>query len=253
MIQKLLLRLLCAASFIAVVSIDADDCCCNCVKTLSSLFVQNSLFVSGNAEVGSLFVDRSFTSLGGGAVGGPLTVAGPVTSSSLITTGPITTGSCSLFCSPAGLVVTTPAGTTIVGAGATGSAYGYIYNLTAETVAVSAPVIFDSSGPLLGITHTPSSDAIGVVNAGTYAITFSVSGVEPNQFAIAINGTPNAATVYGSGAGTQQNTGQAILTLAAGDTITLVNYLSTAAVTLQTLAGGTATNINASIYILRIA
>ena len=62
-----------------------------------------------------------------------------------------------------------------------------------------------------------------------------------------------ASTIYGSGAGTQQDTGLAILTLAANDVLTLVNFTSAAAVGLQTLAGGTQNNVNASMLILRLA
>jgi hypothetical protein len=123
------------------------------------------------------------------------------------------------------------------------------------TVAVEAPVPFDTNGILTsGFTHTPGSPAITVVNAGVYSFEFSVSGVEPNQFAIFVNGAPSVpVTVYGSGAGTQQNTGFGILALGAGDVITVVNHSSAAAVTLQTLAGGTQINANAAIEILRLA
>jgi len=131
-------------------------------------------------------------------------------------------------------------------------AYGYIYNLAAGTVAIEAPVLFSNNGPMSGVTHATGSSAIVVTNAGTYSIVFSVSGVEPSQFGLFINGAPSTSTIYGSGAGTQQNTGQAILTLAAGDTITLVNHSSAVAVTLQPLAGGTQTNVNASVLILRL-
>ena len=110
-------------------------------------------------------------------------------------------------------------------------------------------MLFDSNGPLLGVTHTPGSDTIVIVNAGVYGISFVVAGVEPNQFALFINGAPATSSVYGSGAGTQPNAGQTILTLAAGDVIMLVNHSSAAAVTLQTLAGGTQTNVNASTLI----
>ena len=145
--------------------------------------------------------------------------------------------------------------------GATGSAggildYAYILNLTVVgTVAIEAPVPFDTNGVITaGFTHTAGSPDITVVNAGTYKIAFSVSGVEPNQFAIFVNGAPSVpVTVYGSGAGTQQNTGMGILVLGAGDVITLVNHSSAAAVTLQTLAGGTQTNVNAAIEIERLA
>ena len=61
-----------------------------------------------------------------------------------------------------------------------------------------------------------------------------------------------AGTVYGSGAGTQQNNGQVILSIAANDVLTLRNHTSAAAVTLQTLAGGTQTNANASILLKKL-
>ncbi|PAF33979.1 collagen-like protein, partial [Terribacillus saccharophilus] len=144
-----------------------------------------------------------------------------------------------------------PAGAT----GATGAAgglsqYGYIYNLSPQTVAIEDPVIFDSTGIITaGITHAPGTAEIAVTVPGDYEVTFSVSGVEPNQFALFLNGAPIPGTVYGSGAGTQQNNGQAIIAIAAGDVLTLRNHTSASAVILQTLAGGTQTNVNSSIII----
>jgi hypothetical protein len=141
--------------------------------------------------------------------------------------------------------------------GATGATgilgFGYIYNLTAQSIAVEAAVPFDSNGPLSGITHPAGSPSITVTNGGTYAITFSVSGTEPNQFALFINGVAAPSTIYGSGAGTQQNTGPTILILGAGDVITLVNHSSAAAVTLASVVGGTQANVSASVTILQVA
>jgi hypothetical protein len=131
---------------------------------------------------------------------------------------------------------------------------GFIYNVGAQTVAVEADVIFDSNGFLSsGITHTPGATQITVIGAGNYEVTFSVPGVEPNQFALFLNGAQVTGTVYGSGAGTQQNNGQAIIALAANDVLTLRNHSSAAAVTLQTLAGGTQTNVNASVVIKKLS
>jgi hypothetical protein len=79
-----------------------------------------------------------------------------------------------------------------------------------------------------------------------------VSGVEPSQFAVVINGTVVDDSRYGSGAGTQLTTGMTIITAAAGDVLTLRNSSSAAAVTLQTLAGGTGTNVNASLLIQKL-
>ncbi|MFJ7405717.1 MULTISPECIES: collagen-like protein [unclassified Lysinibacillus] len=128
--------------------------------------------------------------------------------------------------------------------------YGYIYNLSAEVVAIEADIIFDSTGLVTpGITHVPGTSQIFVTTPGIYEVTFIVSGVEPNQFTLFLNGAPVPQAVYGSGAGTQQNTGQALISIASGGILTLRNHSSAAAVTLQTLAGGTQINVNASIIL----
>ncbi len=148
--------------------------------------------------------------------------------------------------------ITGPSGAT--GLTASGlSQYAYIFNTAAQVVALEAPILFNSNGVMTsGFTFTPGTSQMMVTNAGDYKISFSVSGVEPNQFALFLNGAPVTNSVYGSGAGTQQNNGQTVLTLAAGDILTLNNHTSAAAVTLQTLAGGTQTNINASTVIEKL-
>ncbi len=80
-----------------------------------------------------------------------------------------------------------------------------------------------------------------------------MSGVEPNQFTLFVNGAPVPGSTYGSGAGTQQNTGVTMVALSTADVIELRNFTSAAAVTLQTLAGGTETNVNASLTFLRLS
>ena len=128
--------------------------------------------------------------------------------------------------------------------------YGYIYNLSAQVVPLETDIIFDSTGVSTpGITHTPGTAQIFVTNPGDYEVNFYVTAFEPNQFTLFLNGAPVPGTTYGTGAGTQANYGQAIITLASGDILTLRNHTSAAAVTLQTLAGGTQTNVNASIVI----
>jgi hypothetical protein len=146
-------------------------------------------------------------------------------------------------------------------AGATGptgsnglSQYAYVYNLGAETVPLEADVKFDANGVLTpGILHAPGIAGITLVNSGTYKVTFSVSGTEPNQMALFVNGALVPGTVYGSGAGTQQNTGQAIVVIAADDVLTVRNYTSSAAVGLATPIGGTQANTNASVAIEKLA
>jgi hypothetical protein len=120
-------------------------------------------------------------------------------------------------------------------------------------VPIESDVQFDNNGPLTpGISHAPGNAGITFGTAGVYAVTFSVSGVEPGQFALFLNGAAVPGSVYGSGAGTQHDTGQAIITAATADVLTLRNHSSAAAVTLQTLSGGTQTNVNASVLIEKL-
>ncbi|MED4810124.1 collagen-like protein, partial [Bacillus atrophaeus] len=60
------------------------------------------------------------------------------------------------------------------GTGAAGlSEYGYIYNLSAQTVAIEADVIFDSTGITNpGITHAPGTSQIAITTPGDYEVTF---------------------------------------------------------------------------------
>ncbi len=144
--------------------------------------------------------------------------------------------------------------------GATGPAgpsgldsYASVYNMGAQVVAIEADVTFDTSGIRKGgIDHTVGTSQLVMANDGDYLVSFSVSAVEPNQFSLFVNGAAVTSTVYGSGAGTQQNNGQAMIALAAGDVVTLRNHSSAAAVTLQTLAGGTQLNANASIMVQQL-
>jgi hypothetical protein len=127
--------------------------------------------------------------------------------------------------------------------------YAYVFNQAAETVAIEADTVFDSNGSLLGFTHTAGTATIGVVTTGHYRIDFSASGTQVSQFAVFVNGVVAAGGDYGSGAGTQQNNGSLILSLTAGDSITLRNHTSAAAVGLATAIGGSQANVNASMLI----
>lgn len=132
------------------------------------------------------------------------------------------------------------------------SAYGYIYALIRQDVAIDAAVLFDAQSELLNIESRMGSSDITILENGNYLVGFSVTGTEPNQFAIFVNGRVVPGSIYGSGAGTQQNNGQVIVKLEKGDTVTLVNYHSAAAVGLQSLSGGTEENVVASVTLLKL-
>ncbi|MGE7780374.1 BclA C-terminal domain-containing protein, partial [Peribacillus sp. NPDC097264] len=130
--------------------------------------------------------------------------------------------------------------------------FGFVYNTGAQTVAAGTDVTFDTNGTITpGITHAAGSPDITVTTPGTYEVTFSVSTLEPNQFGLLVNDTLVPGSVYGSGSGALENTGQVLVTLAEGDVLNLRN-LSPNQVTLQTQAGGTQTNTNASILLRKL-
>jgi len=128
--------------------------------------------------------------------------------------------------------------------------YAYIYSIAPQVVAVGGTIPLPSTGQLSGFTS--SLGTLTALAAGTYSVSFSVSATEPNQISLALNGTVVPGTTYGSGAGTQQNTGQAIVTLAAGDQLTLTNSGSASAIGLATAIGGTGANVNASLYVQQL-
>ena len=114
-------------------------------------------------------------------------------------------------------------------------------------------VVFSNSGIRTGgIVHTLGSSDITIANAGNYLVTFSVSGSEPSQFALFLNDVFVSGTVYGASAGTQQNSGQAIMAIGAGGILTLRNHTSATAVTLAGNTGGTAPAVNASIVLQKL-
>jgi hypothetical protein len=132
-------------------------------------------------------------------------------------------------------------------------AYAHIFNTGSQVVAMEADVAFDTNGPLSEIVHAPGASAIMIVVPGVYSIEYTLSAIEPNQFSLFVNGAAVTGAVSGSGAGTQQNSGHAIVALTAGDMLTVRNHTSTSAVSLQTMAGGMQTNTNAAIIIEQLA
>jgi hypothetical protein len=151
-----------------------------------------------------------------------------------------------------------PSGAPGAGAGPAGSVYLQAFNSSAQTIgrAPAAHVLtFDSAGTVLGdINFVPGEGGFQVLDAGRYKVTFSVLGIQDNQFDVRVNGQPPSAgaMVFGASAD-QANEGSAILTLDASDTITLENWTSSGgaagAVTLDTTTGGTAPTVNAWIVI----
>jgi len=106
--------------------------------------------------------------------------------------------------------------------------FGYIYQLATiadATVVGGADVPLSNNGPLSGITHTPGITVVTVPMTGSFKIDYSVSitsGVG-SAISIAVNGTVDASTNQTFLTATGSLSGSVILTLAAGDVITLRN------------------------------
>jgi hypothetical protein len=118
-----------------------------------------------------------------------------------------TTGAASVFFDSKESVTTSHAPTLELmvkaGAGATGStgatgaagptgdgisAYGYVYNLIDQFVALEADITFDTNGGLFGgITHTAGASTIAVASAGEYEIDFGVSADGAKQLTVFVN------------------------------------------------------------------
>ncbi|MBP6239051.1 MAG: hypothetical protein KA536_23065 [Saprospiraceae bacterium] len=131
--------------------------------------------------------------------------------------------------------------------------YAYVYNLSSQNVPVEADIIFDSNTNLTsGFVHVPGTTTINIINTGIYKVSFSVSSAEPNQFALFLNGSVLSGSIFGSGAGTQQNNGALIFSATAGDVVSLRNHSSAAAVTLASNVGGTQANVNASLIFQKL-
>lgn len=149
---------------------------------------------------------------------------------------------------------------TIQSSAGTGGDYAFFFNkAVSATVAIAAPFPFDTDGPKTsGFLHTASavvatSAPITIVNAGTYAVNYSITVAEAHQFALYINGAVVTSTIYGQATGTSATSAFAIITVAAGAVLTLRNHLSVAALTLVTPSGGTAGNNTNSLMIRRLA
>jgi len=134
--------------------------------------------------------------------------------------------------------------------------HAYIFNTGTQTIGVESDVPFNLNGSLSGITHSVNSTNINIRNSGLYSVLFSVTGISPNQFALFKNNNLVSDTIYGIGPGPlgpyTNNTGIAVISADAGDTLTLRNHTSPTPISLANTAGGTATNVSASILIIRI-
>jgi len=130
--------------------------------------------------------------------------------------------------------------------------YAYIYNTDNQSVPVDGSIAFSKNGALLGISHETDTAPIIIESAGLYAVWYTVTGAEVNQFTLFKNDDPIPGSTYGTCGVNSGYTGMVIINAGAGDQITLRNHTSAGPVTLDNAAGGTETGVSASVMILKI-
>ncbi len=125
------------------------------------------------------------------------------------------------------------------------AAFGYVFQVGTETVAVGAPVTFSNNGPLKGINHSPGASSIGITLKGTYNLTFSIYTAQnnPQDWAVVVNGIIIAEF---NSAG-QSITATTSLELNARDIVTILN-VSTAPDPATLRAGDFFTTAYVSLY-----
>jgi len=141
--------------------------------------------------------------------------------------------------------------------GATGPAavaqYANLFNMDTQIVAPETDIAFTNNGVMTSdFVHRPFTSQLTIAAAGDYAVWFTVTAVEPNQFSVFDNGLVVDGSTFGSGAGTQQNSGMVIVRANAGDILTLRNHSSITAVTLEFFTGGSAFTTSASMIIEKL-
>jgi hypothetical protein len=104
-----------------------------------------------------------------------------------------------------------------------------------------------------GITHVAGTAGIIFAIPGTYKVTFVISANSANQISVFINGVAAAGGTYGAADGSDQTSGQTILTVSPGDVLTVRNHTSLGTVVLADHSGGTNLTVDASVLIERLA
>ncbi|HEY7626930.1 MAG TPA: hypothetical protein VH761_07675, partial [Ilumatobacteraceae bacterium] len=106
-------------------------------------------------------------------------------------------------------------------------AFLYATNTSPESLATFAPVTFDTTGPVSGISvvpPTPGFDpgAFSIDATGVYRVSFGVMTVfDGSQFNVRVNDIDPGGLVFGSDSA--ENEGTALISLTAGDVISVVN------------------------------
>jgi hypothetical protein len=137
-------------------------------------------------------------------------------------------------------------------------AHGVFYKTQADLVPIETPLTFEFNSNVTCFTHAPGSATIIVKKSGVYRTEYTISLTKSGQFGLFVNGVAVDGTVTGIFQGASEIVVRYILSLNAGDQITLVNHASIVGnVQLANNPGGITTatylSVNASLIFTRIA
>jgi len=132
--------------------------------------------------------------------------------------------------------------------------YGTYFAMMGQTVALGAPVLFDSHDLMHYQDHTLGTGAITVKKDGVYSFFFLTECTTASQFSIAVNGIPDLTTTAGCNKGASIVFLRQVLELKAGDVITVINHLSSVgSVFITQSPGGSAKGVSAVLNLKKIA
>jgi hypothetical protein len=110
-------------------------------------------------------------------------------------------------------------------------AYAYVYSLTttAVTVLTNSDVLFTNNGPLDCITHTPNTSQLYIRKSGVYQIYYGINATAGAgaTISLAVNGAVNPSTTIPIATTPSETSGKVLLSLRAGDFLTLRNSSAT--------------------------
>jgi len=116
-------------------------------------------------------------------------------------------------------------------------AYIFIYSTNTQVVPLGSPISFENTGPILNFTQIDTF-TVECNLSGVYKCLTTVDTLEPNAFAIYVNGVLSSGSWFGANA-TAQDIGLSIINLLVGDKIKVINQSSQGgSVTLAPLGSG---------------
>ncbi len=130
----------------------------------------------------------------------------------------------------------------------------YAATVAVQTTAGTGIVPFPRNGPTFGAPAVRSGSAPGafvVATAGIYEVSWNIAFLEASQLQLAVNNARVNNTTSFSGAGTQLNQNTVLVSLAAGDVVSVINPSgNAAALTVQT-ADGSLTHAQAPSFVIK--